>query len=193
MPNSKFARNQIVSAKQIYLNRTKITATSDELNALAGSGIVLADATKLHAVTAAAATINQVAAAAGTVTFDRSVKIALVPLVGTTIHAATMGWTNPEAGDILISRVMVDVTTVAGQAGTLSVGTTTVALTTTSANLLDTLDVRTATGIFDNVTDKGSAGKSRQRLATGKFVTFGQASGDTSSMIANAYIFYHNA
>lgn len=125
---------------------------------------------------------------------NRMPKTAIVPLNGTTIKAATMGWTNPEAGDIIIDGLLVDTGSATGAiataAGTLSVGTTTVSLTTGSQNLLDTVDLHSATGVFDNYTDKGTLGKSRQRLASGKFVTFSNQTGDLTGMLGNAYIQY---
>ncbi len=118
-------------------------------------------------------------------------KIAVVPLAGATIHGGVQAWANPEAVAIIIDRIEVDVTTIATGAGTLSVGATAVSISTASANLIDTLDVHTATGIFDNITDKGSAGKSRQKLAVGKWVTFGEASGDVTGLVGNLYVHYH--
>lgn len=128
----------------------------------------------------------------GGASFDRAPKIAVVPLAGATIHGGVQAWQNPEPTDILIKRVMVDVTTVAAQAATLSVGTTATSATTASANLLDTLNVRAATGVFDNVTDGGVLGKSRQRLAPGKWISFSEQSGNVTGMVGNAYIEYNN-
>lgn len=145
------------------------------------------------AVTAASLADSTATIAAHTAQLLLTNKIAVVPLVGATIHGGVQAWQNPEAGDIIIDRVETDVTTVASAAGTLSVGTTAVSAVTASANLIDTLDVHTAVGIFDNITDKGSLGKSRQRIATGKWVTFGEASGNVTGLVGNLYIHYHLA
>ena len=118
----------------------------------------------------------------------RPILTAIKPLVGATIDAGSVGWVNPEETAILISKVVVDVTTIATAAGTLSVG---YAATNVSANnLIDTLDCHSATGTFDNITDKGSSGKSRQKCASGYYVTFNTASGALAGMVANAYITY---
>jgi hypothetical protein len=58
---------------------------------------------------------------------------------------------------------------------------------------MDGLDVNGATGVFDNVTDKGTNGKSRQRIATGKWVTGSKASGASAGIVGFAYIHYINA
>jgi hypothetical protein len=140
-----------------------------------------------------AAQFNQIMASFGTVTFDRSVKIAKVALTATTATTggAVFSWANPEAGAIQIVRAMLDVTTVSTGAATLAIGTTATNATTSSNNLLDAVDVNAATGLFDNITDKGTAGKSRQRLAAGKWVT-GTGSASTVGMVGFVYLHYVN-
>lgn len=118
-------------------------------------------------------------------------KTVVVPLNGTTIHGAVQAWQNPEAGRIAITEVLVAVTTVATAAGALDVGTTASSATTASDNLIDGVDVHSATGEFDNNTDKGSNGKTRQGLAAAKWVTFSDdATGNLTGMLGNAYINY---
>lgn len=118
-------------------------------------------------------------------------KTAKVALNGTTIHGGVQAWQNPEAGSIVVTEVVVVVSTVATAAGDLDVGTTATGATTASDNLIDGVDVHSATGAFDNNTDKGSNGKTRQRLAAGKWVTFSDDGvGDVSGMVAAAYISY---
>lgn len=117
-------------------------------------------------------------------------RVAKVSLAGVDTAGGAFNWMNPEAGDIVVTRLLLDVTTIATGAGTISVGTTTVSAATSSANLIDTLDVHTATILADNVTDKGSLGKSRQRLAAGGWVTGSKASGALAGLVGNAYIEY---
>lgn len=142
-------------------------------------------------ITATAAQINQAASAIGTVAFDRSLKIARVALAAVDTAGGVFAWQNPEAGSIVISRVEVNVTTVATGACTLDIGTTATNATTSSDTLIDGLDVNAATGLFDNITDKGTNGKSRQLLASGKWVTASKASGATAGLVGYAYIYYH--
>jgi hypothetical protein len=91
---------------------------------------------------------------------------------------------------VLIERVVVHVTTVATAACTLDIGTTATSAVTSSDTLLDGLDVNSAAGVFDNITDKGSNGKSRQTLASGKWITASKASGATAGLVGYAYIQY---
>jgi len=135
--------------------------------------------------------VSQLAASVGTVAFDRSVKIARVALAAVDTAGGVFAWANPEAGDILISRLVIDVTTKSTGASTVDIGTTATNATTSSDTLIDGLDTGTAAGIFDNITDKGTNGKSRQRLATGKWVTGSVASGASAGIVGYAYIFYN--
>ena len=73
---------------------------------------------------------------------------------------------------------------------TIDVGTTAVSAATSSDNLIDGLDTGTAIGTFDNITDKGTNGKSRQKLASGKWVTASMASGAAAGTVGYAYIEY---
>lgn len=137
---------------------------------------------------------NQIMAAFGTVTFDRSVKVARVALTATTATTggAVAAWANPEAGAIIITRTVIDITTVSTGAAALDIGTTATNATTSSDTLLDGADVNAAAGVFDNITDKGTNGKSRQRLATGKWVT-ATGSASTVGMVGSLYVYYVNA
>lgn len=141
-----------------------------------------------------AAQFNQVMAAFGTVTFSRAVKVAKVTLTGVTATTggAVGSWANPEAGAILITSVVVDITTKSTGAANLDIGTTATNATTSSDTLLDGVDVGTAAGIFDNIVEPGTNGKSRQRLASGKWVTV-TGSASTAGMVGSLYVYYVNA
>lgn len=96
-------------------------------------------------------------------------------------------WQNPEPVDIVIERLEIRSTVVATGAATVDAGTT----ATSSDNLVDGLDVNTAPGIFDNISEKGTNGKSRQVLAPGKWITVSRASGDVTGFVGAAYVHYH--
>lgn len=117
-------------------------------------------------------------------------RVARLALTGSAIHGGVQSWQNPEEGAIVINRATLDVTTPATAAGTVEIGTTATSAATASANLIDTLDVHTAAGAFDNLANPGTNGKKLQRLATGDWVTIGQASGDTTGMVATLYLEY---
>lgn len=175
---SPVAKFRNLSAKTLVLNDTLVTATAAELNQLAGA-------------TATAAQLTAIAAAAGSVSFDRSVKIARVALAALDTGGGVFAWANPEADSILITRTVLDVTTKATGACTIDVGTTATNATTSSDNLIDGLDVGTAAGVFDSITDKGTNGKSRQKLATGKWITGSMASGAAAGLVGYVYIHYN--
>jgi hypothetical protein len=137
-----------------------------------------------------AAQFNQVMAAFGTVTFDRSVKVVKVALAALDTAGGVFAWANPEAGSIIITRVILDVTTVANAACTLDVGMTATNATTLSDNLIDGVDVRTATGVFSQADGADANGKAQQKLATGKWVTGSKASGAAAGLVGYVYISY---
>ena len=121
-------------------------------------------------------------------------KIARVALAGAADTGGGIGkWTNPEPGPIYIDRVEIEVQVVATAACTLDAGTTATSATTSSDNLIDGLDINAATGLFDNVGEKGTNGKSRQKLAAGKWITFSRASGASADFVGRAFIRYHTA
>lgn len=177
----------------LHVAGTKITASGAEINALAGQSVSAADAAKLHAITTTAAKINQVADAAGSVTFDRLHKVAVVTLNGSAIHAGVTNWQNPESGAILVQRTVADITTKSTAASTLNIGTATASNTTGSDNILDGIDSGTAAATFDSSinTDAGTNGLIKvQKLAQGKWVTFQEGSGNTAAMVGKVYITY---
>jgi len=121
-------------------------------------------------------------------------RTAAVPLAGLADTGGGIGaWRNPEAVSIIIQRLVIDTTVVATGACTIDAGTTATSATTSSDNLIDGLDVNAAIGTFDNITDKGTNGKSRQKLASGKWVTFSRASGASAGLVGTAYITYNRA
>lgn len=117
-------------------------------------------------------------------------KIAKVALGAADTAGGVLSWANPEADSIIITRLLINVTTKATAACTLDFGTTATNGTTTSANLIDGIDVNTATGLFDNITDKGTDGKSKQLLAPGKWVTGSKSTGAAAGLVGYAYIEY---
>lgn len=119
-------------------------------------------------------------------------KIAQQALTGDALHAAVFGWANPEAGAILILRVIVDITTVATAACTLDIGITASSATTSSDTLLDGIDVNTAIGVFDSMNSllDSAANAKAQKLASGKWITFDEKTGDATGLVGTAYIEY---
>lgn len=139
-----------------------------------------------------AAAFNETVAMAKAPTIDGNQveQVAKVALAALDTGGGVLAWANPEAVSIIITGIFLNVTTKSTGACTLDVGTTATDATTSSDNLLDGVDVGTAIGLFDNVTEKGTNGKSRQLLATGKWITASKASGNAAGLVGFAYIRY---
>ena len=95
-----------------------------------------------------------------------------------------------KGASIIVTGLVLDVTTASTGACTLDCGTTATSATTKIDNLIDGLDVNAAAGVFDNITDKGTNGVSRQKLASAKWVTGSVASGASAGIVGFAYIRY---
>ena len=114
-------------------------------------------------------------------------KTVKIPLTANDAAAGIFTWTNTEPVAVIVTKAVVDVTTNSSAACSISIGQAATAVL--SNNLIDTLSVA-AIGTFDNVTDKGTNGKSRQRVAPGQVVTGSTASGASSGVVGNLYLDY---
>jgi hypothetical protein len=122
----------------------------------------------------------------------RHVTIARVALGHADTGGGVFAWQNPESVSIVISKVIVDVTTVATGACTVDVGAQATGATTSSDNLIDGIDVHTATGLLGQADGDGTTNsKLQQKLAAGKWVTGSKASGAAAGLAGFAYIHYH--
>lgn len=119
-----------------------------------------------------------------------AVKKVVGPLAAVDTAGGVFAWANPETSDILIEHIALKVTTKTNGDCTVDVGTTTTNATTSSDNLIDGVDVRTATGVFTNIESGGANGKAAQRLAPGKWVTASKASGATAGIVGTYEIYY---
>lgn len=117
------------------------------------------------------------------------VRVAKVALGVADTPGGVLAWANPESGAIAVTRVLLDVTTKSTGACTLDVGVA--ANGTTSAdNLIDGVDVAAAAGLFGNLGNAGTNGKTSQRMAAGTFLTASKASGAAAGIIGSAYVTY---
>lgn len=115
-----------------------------------------------------------------------------VGISGASLHAGVLNWQNPESVSIVVLRAWLNVTTVATGACTVDVGVTATSATTASDTLLDGVDTHTAVALFDSgdaSLDSG-ANAHAQLLASGKWVTIKEASGDATGMVADLYVQY---
>lgn len=90
-------------------------------------------------------------------------KVAKVALTGGAATAIAAAWQNPETSAIFVTRAMIHLTTAGGTATAVLDAGTAANATTGSDNLIDGVDANT-TALYDNITDKGSNGKSRQLM-----------------------------
>lgn len=118
---------------------------------------------------------------------NRIVRTAVVTMGAVDTAGGVFAWAPGAAA--IIQRVVLDVTTKATDACTIDVGIAANG-TTLSDTLIDGLDVNAAAGVFDNITDNGVNGKSRQRCGATQYVTASKASGATAGLVGNAYIEY---
>ena len=120
---------------------------------------------------------------------DRVTKIVKVALTASDAAAGLFSWRNTEeSADIIVTRLVVDVTTAATGACTADIGTA--ATSILNDTLLDGVDVGTAAGVFDNIDNQGTNGLSKVRVDDDEYVTGSVASGASAGIVGNVYIHY---
>ena len=109
--------------------------------------------------------------------------------VAATTGGAILAWANPENVPIIIDRIEIDVLTKSTGAANLSVGVAANA-TTSSANLIDSYAIGSTEKVVNNVDDKGTNGKSVQKMTLSQFVTL-TGSASTAGLVADVYVHYY--
>lgn len=122
---------------------------------------------------------------------DRSrIKSVRVALGALDAGGGILSWQNPELGRAIgIVSFELDIVTPTTGACTGDFGTTPTNGATSNDGLIDGLSLAVA-GLFNNNEDKGTNGKSKQRLAAGKWLTGSMASGAAAGLVGFAYIQY---
>lgn len=91
---------------------------------------------------------------------------------------------NPGNTTLIVERVYLHVITRnTSGAATVDIGVAADG-DTTSDNLIDGASIAGSNTIYNNITDVGSNGKSRQLIAAGQYVTATVASGDANGLVA---------
>lgn len=116
---------------------------------------------------------------------------AKIALAAADAAAGVVSLLNPEGVDLLVTRLVLDVTTAATAACTLDAGTAATAIL--SDNLIDGLDVNAAAGVFDNGGSAGVNGKQVIRWESDGYLTVSVASGASAGLVGNAYVEYIRA
>lgn len=118
-------------------------------------------------------------------------RVAQVPL-GDADAAGFVGEVeNEDSHERTIVLARMDVTTVAGQAGTADVGVTSTS-EASADDLIDGYDA-TSTGSPDNIDDGGSNGEPSLSWGPGEFVTVSEASGSLDDIEGTLFVFYVDA
>lgn len=114
-------------------------------------------------------------------------KTALTAAAGTTA-GAVLSLANPEGADLIVTRLVLDITTPGP--GTTTVDAGIAANGTTSAdNLIDAGPVHTAAAVIDNIEDGGTNGQAVFKWGASQFLTI-TASAALTGLVGNAYIEY---
>lgn len=161
------------------------------IKAAVGGAVTFPNSATVTLPTSSALTTPVIDGVAYSALNDRQVIVEAVSISGAALHAANLTlWTAP--ANAVVLRVVLDVTTVATGAATVDIGYTATTATTSSDTFLDGVDVNAAIALFDSMNaalDAGANAKA-QKAASAKWITADEASGDTTGMVAVAYIFY---
>lgn len=110
-----------------------------------------------------------------------------IPVVSGNPSTPVASLGNPFGIDVLITRAILVVDTVAAAACTVDVGVAADA-TTSADNLIDGKDVNAATGYFDNLIAPGSNGLASKVWTTSQYVNVTKASGNANSLVGRLFV-----
>ena len=96
---------------------------------------------------------------------------------------------NPFGQDVILHGAHIEIDTIATGAATLSAGTAADAVTG-SQNLFDTLDVHSATGLFNIGHDGGTLGRAGQIWTTTQFLNVAKQTGDVTGVVGSVFFTY---
>lgn len=114
-------------------------------------------------------------------------KVALTAATGTG-GGSVLSLANPEGADLIVTRLVLDITTEATGTPTVDAGIAANG-TTSSDTLLDGLAVGAAAGVFDNTENGGTNGKGAVKWGASQFLTI-TPSASAAGLVGNAYIEY---
>lgn len=117
-------------------------------------------------------------------------KVALTAVTGTTAGGC-LSLANPEGADLIVTRLVLDITTPSTGAATVDAGIAANG-STSSDILIDGASVATAAKVLDNINDAGTNGKARQKWTSSQYLTI-TASATLAGLVGNAYIEYIRA
>ena len=103
-----------------------------------------------------------------------------------TTGGAVLSVENPEGADLIVTRLVLDVTTPATGAGTVNAGIGATAATSDDT-LLDGLDVGSAAILADNHSNPGTNGLALVKWGSAEYLTV-TASASLAGLVGNAYV-----
>lgn len=117
-------------------------------------------------------------------------RVAVFALTASDTAGAIVSWVP--GAPIIVTDVILHVKTIATAACTLDIGIAANG-TTSAATLINGVDVHSATGVFDTVTDHGSSGKTRNVMTATQAITASKASGAAAGLVGFLYVHYYPA
>jgi len=112
-------------------------------------------------------------------------KAALTAVTGTAVGGA-LKLQNPEGVDLIITRLILDITTKSTGAATVDAGIDDDGAQS-SDTLMDAVDVGTAAGVFDSLSGAGTNDKTVVKWPAGHYLVI-TASATLAGLVGNAYI-----
>jgi len=94
---------------------------------------------------------------------------------------------NPEEADVIITKLIIDVTTKSTGACTVDAGIAANG-STSDDTLIDGLDVGAAAILADNITNKGTNGNTVKKWGASEYLTISKATGAAAGLIGYAYV-----
>jgi hypothetical protein len=107
-------------------------------------------------------------------------------LTAATGNAGALSIQNTYGSNLIVTRALVYLTALVGSAATLNVGVGS-ASDDDYDNLIDGLNVNSATGSYDNLEDHGSSGKATMLWPTTQYITATLAAGEGAGSFAGKY------
>lgn len=119
-----------------------------------------------------------------------SIKLPLIVTSSKTTGVKLGSVRSPEKEGVIAKDTWIHIKTAASAACTLNIGTA--ATDVTSDNLIDGVSVAgcPANTVYDNITDKGTNGTTRQYVSSSGYFTVYVASGDANGLVADVYFDY---
>lgn len=125
--------------------------------------------------------------------FDETINWLTASLTAADTAGGVYAIANPLKTALIIDMVILDITTASTAACTIDAGCAAANATTSNDNLIDGLDVHSATGQFQTISNGGTNGLPVRKWASDKYFTISKASGATAGLVGKVYIRYRKA